>query len=67
MIPLSIFLLPAILCGRITLAACGLEEPCASFPDFCDNMLFTVFPLVYVLYFEDLIHDSRGFMVLKNN
>jgi len=26
-------------------------------------MLFTVFPLVYVLYFEEfLIHDSRGFM-----
>jgi len=24
-------------------------------------MLFTVFPLVYVLYFEEfLIHDSRG-------
>ena len=31
-------------------------------------MLFTVFPLVYVLYFEEfLIHDSRGFMILKNN
>jgi len=30
-------------------------------------MLFTVFPLVYVLYFEEfLIHDSRGFMILKN-
>ena len=29
-------------------------------------MLFTVFPLVYVLYFEEfLIHDSRGFMILK--
>ena len=31
-------------------------------------MLFTVFTLVYVLYFEEfLIHDSRGFMILKNN
>jgi len=30
-------------------------------------MLFTVFPLVYVLYFEEfLIHDSRAFMILKN-
>jgi len=29
-------------------------------------MLFTVFSLVYVLYFEEfLIHDSRGFMILK--
>jgi len=31
-------------------------------------MLFTVFPLVYVLYFKEfLTHDSRGFMILKNN
>jgi len=31
-------------------------------------MLFTVFPLVYVLYFKEfLIRDSRGFMILKNN
>jgi len=31
-------------------------------------MLFNVFPLVYVLYFEEFrIHDSRGFMILKNN
>ena len=32
-------------------------------------MLFTVFTLVYyVLYFEEfLIHDSHGFMILKNN
>jgi len=29
-------------------------------------LLFTVFPLVDVLYFEEfLIHDSRGFMILK--
>ncbi len=27
-------------------------------------MLFTVFPLIYVLYIEEfLIHDSRGFMI----
>ncbi len=25
-----------------TLAACGLEEPCASFPDFCNNHQFHV-------------------------
>ena len=31
-------------------------------------MLFTVFTLVYVLYFKEfLIHDSSGFMILKNN
>jgi len=37
-----------------TLAALGLEEPCASFPDLCNNRQFpviNVFPLVYVLYF----------------
>jgi hypothetical protein len=29
-------------------------------------MLFTVFPLVYVLYFKEfLIQDSRGFVILK--
>jgi len=29
-------------------------------------MLFTVFPLAYVLYFEEfLIHDSCGFVILK--
>jgi len=29
-------------------------------------LLFTVFPFVYVLYFEEfLIHDSLGFMILK--
>jgi len=27
-----------------TLAACGLEEPCASFPDFCNNCQF---PFIY--------------------
>ena len=31
-------------------------------------MLFTVFTLATVLYFEEfMIHDSRGFMILKNN
>jgi hypothetical protein len=31
-------------------------------------MLFTVFTLANVLYFKEfLIHDSRGFMILKNN
>ena len=31
-------------------------------------MLFTVFTLANVLYFEKImIHDSRGFMILKNN
>jgi hypothetical protein len=52
-----------------TLAACGLEELCASFLIFeiiVSFMLFTVFPLIYILYFEEfLIHDSRGFMILK--
>ncbi len=42
-----------------TLAARGLEEPCASFPDFCDNRQF------HVNFEEFLIHDSRGFMILK--
>ena len=31
-------------------------------------MFFTVFTLANVLYFEEFfIHDSRGFMILKNN
>jgi hypothetical protein len=31
-------------------------------------MLFTVFTLANVLYFEEfMIHDSHGFMILKNN
>ncbi len=31
-------------------------------------MLFTVFTLANVLYLEEfLIHDSRGFMILKND
>ena len=44
---------------------------CESFPDFAiivSFMLFTVFTLANVLYFEEfLIHNSRGFMILKNN
>jgi hypothetical protein len=28
--------------SKNTLAACGLEEPCASFPDFCVNRRFHV-------------------------
>jgi hypothetical protein len=43
----------------------------ASFPDFCNNRQFYDIYCVYsayVLYFEEfLIHDSRGFMILKNN
>ena len=31
-------------------------------------LLFTVFTLASVLYFEEfLIHDSCGFMIFKNN
>jgi len=31
-------------------------------------IFFTVFTLVYVLYFKEfLIHDSHKFMILKNN
>ena len=31
-------------------------------------MLFTVFTLANVLYFEEFtIHDSSGFMIMKNN
>jgi len=46
---------------------------CASFPVFFSSIivcftLFTVFTLANVLYFEEfMIHDSRGFMILKNN
>ena len=50
-----------------TLAARGLEEPCASFPDFCDNCQFHVIYCVSSYFEEFLIHDSRsrGFMILK--
>ena len=41
----------------------------ASFPDFCDNRQFYVIVfLVNLLYFEEfMIHDSRGFIILKNH
>ncbi len=32
---------------QVTLAARGLEEPCASFPDFCDNRQF---PVIYCVF-----------------
>ena len=56
---------------KITLAVHVLEEHVRAsliFAIIISFMLFTVFTLVYVLYFEEfLIHDSRGFMILKNN
>jgi hypothetical protein len=64
---------PSCACTHNTLAARGLEEPCASFPDFCDNHQFHIIYCVYsrlckVLFFEEfLIHESHGFMILKNN
>jgi hypothetical protein len=54
-----------------TLAARGQEEHMRVsliFVIILSFMLFTVFTLANVLYFEEfLIHDSRGFMILKNN
>jgi hypothetical protein len=54
-----------------TLAACGLEEHMRvslNFAIIVSFMLFTVFTLANVLYFEEfLTHNSRGFMILKNN
>ena len=54
-----------------TLAARGLEEHVRVsliFAIIISFMLFTVFTLVFVLYFEEcLIHNSHGFMILKNN
>ena len=55
-----------------TLAACGLEEHIMLvsliFVIFVSFMFFIVFTLANVLYFEEfLIHDSCGFMILKNN
>jgi hypothetical protein len=55
-----------------TLAARGLEEHdvrvSLSFAIIVSFMLFTVLTLANVLYFEEfLIHNSRGFMILKNN
>jgi len=40
---------------RITLAASGLEEPCGSFPDFCDNRQFHVIYLLCFLSFMQFI------------
>ena len=55
----------------LTLAARGLEEHMRVsliFAIIVSFLLFTVFTLANVLYFEEfLIHDSRGFMILKNN
>jgi hypothetical protein len=55
----------------LTLAARGLEEHMRVsliFAIIVSFLLFTVFTLANVLYFEEfLIHDSREFMILKNN
>ncbi len=55
----------------LTLTAHGLEEHVRVsliFAIIVTFMLFTVFTLVYVLYFKEfLIHDSCGFMILKKN
>ncbi len=54
-----------------TLAARGLEEHVRVsliLAIIVSFMLFTVFTLANVLYFEEfMIHDSCGFMILKNN
>jgi hypothetical protein len=54
-----------------TLAARGLEEHVRVsliFAIIVSFMLFTVFTLANVLYFKEfMIHDSLGFMILKNN
>ncbi len=58
-----------ILAPTFTLPVCGLEEHVRVsliFAIIVSFMLFTVFPLVFVLYFKEfLIHDSRGLMILK--
>ena len=46
----------------------NLERVSLIFAIIISFVIFTVFPLVYVLYFEEfLIDDSLGFMILKNN
>ena len=54
-----------------TLTAHGLEEHMRVsliFAIIISFMKFTVFTLANVLYFEEfMIHDSRGFVILKNN
>jgi len=58
-------------CSRAIYPACSvgwrnLVRVSLIFAIIVSFMLFIVFPLVYVLYFEEcLIQDSRGFMVLK--
>jgi len=42
-----------------TLAARGLEEPCASFPDFCNNRQFPVIYCVRLCTLFRRISDSR--------
>ncbi len=53
------------------LDASGLEEHMRVsliFAIIVSFMLFTVFNLANVLYFEEfLIHDSRGFLIFNNN
>jgi hypothetical protein len=55
----------------LTLAGRGLEEHMRVsliFAIIVSFLLLTVFTLANVLYFEEfLIHDSREFMILKNN
>ena len=55
----------------LTLAVRGLEEHVRVsliFAIIVSLKLFTVFTLANVLYFEQfIIHDSCGFMILKNN
>ncbi len=57
--------------GLETLAVRGLEEHVRLsliFAIIVSFVLFTVFTLIYVLYFNEfLIQNSRGFMILKNN
>ena len=57
--------------GLETLAVRGLEkhvQVSLIFAIIVSFVLFTVFTLVYVLYFDEfLIHNSRGFMILKYN
>ena len=60
----------------VTLTASGLEDHMqvslifaiiVSLMLFTVFTVFTVFTLAYVLYFEEfLIHDSHGFIILKN-
>jgi hypothetical protein len=48
----------------------SLRVGCANYPDFCENHQFHVIycvTLAYVTFFEELflIHDSRGFIILR--